>query len=320
MTPSMAFPRPPIRGGPGVPKSAGCARNGPGRRSLRPPLGFLLFLLALILPSSGCTLKRIAVLSTAEIVEDAFAAFNEEEDLVIAESAAASNLKLLEGLLKSEPNHRGLLLLAARGFGGYAFAFVEEKTPGRARRLYIRGRNYGLRLLRLHGFSPPARLDDFRRAVRKLGPRELPALFWTAYNWANWINLNQTSPRALADLPRAVAMMERVAAVDETYFYGGAHVFLGSYFGGRPKIAGGDVAAAKRHFDRALKLSGEKFLPHWVFYARYYAIPAQKKDIYVKLLKKVTGAPAGVLPSERLANIVARGRAERMLDEVDEYF
>jgi hypothetical protein len=107
-------------------------------------LGFLLFLLALILPSSGCTLKRIAVLSTAEIVEDAFAAFNEEEDLVIAESAAASNLKLLEGLLKSEPNHRGLLLLAARGFGGYAFAFVEEKTPGRARRLYIRGRNYGL--------------------------------------------------------------------------------------------------------------------------------------------------------------------------------
>ncbi len=69
-----------------------------------------------------------------------------------------------------------------------------------------------------------------------------------------------------------------------------------------------------------MKLSGEKFLPHWVFYARYYAIPAQKKDIYVKLLKKVTGAPAGVLPSERLANIVARGRAERMLDEVDEYF
>ncbi|MFQ5914690.1 MAG: TRAP transporter TatT component family protein [Nitrospinota bacterium] len=265
-------------------------------------------------------MKQLAVRSTAAIIEDTFAAFNEEEDPVLAEAAAASNLKLLEGLLKADPANRKLLLLAARGFGGYAFAFAEEDDLQRAARLYLRGRAHGLRLLRLHGFSPPPRLEQFQQGVKDLGRGAVPAIFWTAYNWANWIKLNQSSPRALADLPRVVAMMQRVLELDEGYFYGGAHVFLGSYYGGRPKIAGGDVAAAKRHLARATELSGGKFLINWVFYARYFAVPAQDREAYVKLLKKVTEAPAGVFPAERLANTIARRRAARMLAEVDEYF
>ncbi len=299
--------------------------TGPSPRTsarCRPRISFalLLSLSALSLTLSGCTLKQLAVRSTAAIIEDTFAAFNEEEDPVLAEAAAASNLKLLEGLLKSDPANPKLLLLASRGFGGYAFAFTEEKDSDRAGRLYLRGRDYGLRLLRLHGFSPPGRLDAFQSAVKKLGGEAVPAVFWTAYNWANWINLNQNSPRALADLPRAVALMQRVLKLDEKYFYGGAHVFFGSYYGGRPKIAGGDVRAARRHFERAVEISQGKFLLNWMFYARYFAIPSQDREVYVKLLRKVTKAPRGILPAERLANTIARRRAERMLDEVDEYF
>lgn len=292
-------------------------RTGPSPRS---SFRFWFLLLGIILAVSGCTLKQIAVRATAEVVQDAFAAFNEENDLILAESAAASNLKLLEGLLKSDPNHRGLLLLAARGFGGYALAFAEAGDRKRAGKLYLRGRDYGLRLLRLQGFNPPRRLAAFERAVRQLGRKDIPALFWTAYNWAGWISLNQSTPRALADLPRVAAMMERVLAVEESYFYGGAHVFLGSYLGGRPKIAGGDVVAAQRHFDRAVEISGGKFLMNWVFYARYYAVPAQNRTEYERLLRKVTDAPAGILPAETLANTVARKRARLMLEDADELF
>jgi hypothetical protein len=275
---------------------------------------------ALCLLAAGCSFKQAAVRATAPIIEDTFRAFNEEEDPILAEAAAASNLKLLEGLLKSDPDNRGFLLLAARGFGGYAFAFAEEKDPDRAGKLYLRGRAYGMRLLRNHGFIPPSGLKAFRRAVLNLGPDSVPAIFWTAYNWANWANLNQTSPRALADLPRVAAMMQRVLDLDEKYFYGGAHVFFGSYYGGRPKIAGGDVKAAKRHFERAVEIARGKFLVNLVFYARYFAIPSQDRETYIKLLRKVTQAPAGILPAERLANTIARMRAKRMLDEVDEYF
>ena len=74
------------------------ARYGP-----RISFALLLSLSALSLTLSGCTLKQLAVRSTAAIIEDTFAAFNEEEDPVLAEAAAASNLKLLEGLLKSDP-------------------------------------------------------------------------------------------------------------------------------------------------------------------------------------------------------------------------
>ena len=114
--------------------------------------------------------------------------------------------------------------------------------------------------------------------------------------------------------------MERVVAVEESYFYGGAHVFLGSYFGGRPKLAGGDVAAAQRHFDRAVEISGGRFLMNWIFYARYYAVPAQNRAEYERLLRKVTDTPAGILPAETLANTMARKRARLMLEDADEFF
>lgn len=281
---------------------------------------FLLAASALSLALFGCTLKQIAVRTTATVLEDAFAAFSEEEDPVLAEAAAASNLKLLEGLLKGDPDNRALLLLASRGFGGYAFAFAEDADPARAARLYLRGRDYGLRLLRLHGFSPPASLAAFQRAIQTLGREAVPAAFWTAYGWAGWINLNLGSPQALAELPRAAALMQRVLDLDETYFYGGAHVFFGSYYGGRPKIAGGDVEAARRHFERAAEIAEGKFLMNWVFYARYFAVPAQDRGAYVRLLRKVTEAPPDILPAERLANVLARKRAKRMLEQVDEHF
>jgi tetratricopeptide (TPR) repeat protein len=269
---------------------------------------------------SGCTVKQVVARSTTGIIQDAFAAFNEEEDLILAEGAAASNLKLLEGLLKADPNNRELLLLAARGFGGYAYAFAEEKDGDRAGRLYLRGRDYGLRLLRLDGFSTPAKLEGFQRAVKRLERGAVPAIFWTAYDWANWINLNKNSPRALADLPRVLALMQRVLDLDEKYFYGGAHVFFGSYYGGTPKIAGGDIQKAKRHFNRAVEISEGKFLTNFIFYARFFAIPAQDRKAYIQLLQRVTGAPSGILPAERLANTIARKRAVRMVDEADEYF
>ena len=49
--------------------------------------------------------------------------------------------------------------------------------------------------------------------------------------------------------------MQRVLALDETYYHGGAHVFFGAYYGGRAPMFGGDFARAARHFDRAAALS-----------------------------------------------------------------
>src|SRR3990172_7846349 len=79
--------------------------------------------------ASGCgpVLKQVTVASATEIFRDGMAAFYREEDLILAEQALASNLKLLEVFLEASPDNPDLLLQASQGFGAYTFAFVEDK-------------------------------------------------------------------------------------------------------------------------------------------------------------------------------------------------
>ena len=53
--------------------------------------------------------------------------------------------------------------------------------------------------------------------------------------------------------------MNFVVATDSTYYYGGAHLFLGTLYGSRPKILGGDPAIAKDHFETALRITAGVF-------------------------------------------------------------
>ena len=93
-----------------------------------------------VLALNGCSLKMAALRSTADLLDRGAAAFYEEEDVPLAQNSMAGHLKLLEILLKNDPANPKLLLNAARGFGGYAFLFLEDKEPQRAKIFYARGK------------------------------------------------------------------------------------------------------------------------------------------------------------------------------------
>ena len=63
---------------------------------------------------------------------------------------------------------------------------------------------------------------------------------------------------AIADLAKIEAMMQFVVQHDPAYFYGGAHFFLGTLYGTRPKMLGGDSAISRKHFEDCLALNGGK--------------------------------------------------------------
>ena len=67
--------------------------------------------------------------------------------------------------------------MATRGFAGYAFAFVEEEEPARARNLYRRGRDYGLELLsRRAGLEVDrADLESLQQSLERLDRKDVPA-------------------------------------------------------------------------------------------------------------------------------------------------
>ena len=46
----------------------------------------------------------------------------------------------------------------------------------------------------------------------------------------------------------------------------------------------------------------------------------QDRDLYIKTLKEVLATPNDVYPQQRLANALAKKRAERYLKKIEEYF
>lgn len=272
---------------------------------------------------SGCSVQKLAVRSMSGILDNSMVALYEESDLTLAEQAIASDLKLLEGLIKTDPENEKLLLLACQGFGSYALGFVEDTAPVRANKLYLRGRDYGLRILhKKPGLknSLSGSLEKLEIALKKLDKKIVPALFWTANNWASWINLNFSNPDALADLPRVQLIMARVLQLDESYFYGGAHLFFGTIYAVRPPLLGGNIKKAKQHFDRCFEFSQEKFLLPYVYYAQYYLVRQMDRELFIKTLEKVLRAPDDILPGQELPNAIAKKKAKMLLKKMDEFF
>jgi len=282
----------------------------------------LLSLLPLLL-LGACIPKRVVVRTTTVILPDALAAMNEESDLDLAEAAAATNLKLVEGLLHADPKNRQLAALTAQAFGGYALAFVEDDEPARAAALYRRGKEYGLRgLMRNRHVAAAVRGtdDEFVASLQHLGQGDKELILWTAMCWGKWIDLSRTDPAAVADLPRVEALFQRLLELDEGYYYAAPHVFLGVFFGGRSRMLGGRPEEAKAHFERALELTGGRFLTARLYYAEFYARQAQDRALFESQLHAILDAPDDILPEMRLANEVAKRKARRLLARVDEWF
>jgi len=282
----------------------------------------LLILLPLLF-LCACIPKRLVVRTTAVILPDALAAMNEEGDLKLAEAAAATNLKLVEGLLHADPKNRQLAALTAQGFGGYALAFVEDEDPARAAAFYRRGKEYGLRALMQdhHVAAGVAGTDEaFVASLRHLDQGDKELILWTAMCWGKWIDLSRTNPAAVADLPRAEALFERLLELDEGYYYAAPHVFLGVFYGGRSPMLGGRPEEARAHFERALELTHGRFLTARLYYAEYFARQTQDRALFESQLHAILDAPDDLLPEQRLANAVAKRKAARLLSRVDEWF
>jgi len=271
---------------------------------------------------SGC-IQQIAVSTVGGIVDDGFEGFTEEADLEFARDALPGNLKLIDVLLKSEPDNERLLRLASQGYNSYALAFLEDSDPERARAFYLRGRDHALKILRTDeriAKALSAHPDDLRAVLTTTPASMVPAAFWAAFGWGSYIYLSLDNTDALADLPRAEALMQFVADNDSAYYYAGADLFLGMLYGSRSKMLGGDPAKSRMHFERALRITDRKFLMAQLYYARSYATQNLDEELFDALLAEVESASLEILPENRLANAVAKQKAALLKAKKPELF
>jgi tetratricopeptide (TPR) repeat protein len=247
----------------------------------------------------------------------------EECDIELARNAIPANLKLLEGLLKNDPENKQILTTLAMGFGGYSMLFVEGDDPERASELYLRAIDYGMKALGERGArlkDTLARKDDLQRVLQTLGREDLKPLFWITVSWNAWINLNLSKPGALAQLNASQAFLERVMEIDASYFRGLPHVLMGVSLSARPAMLGGNVKQAKEHFDKAMQLSHGKFFLVQYYFARYYAVRTQDKALFLSLTEEIERTDPNELKDVCLINAVTQHKAKQLREMVDDLF
>lgn len=278
---------------------------------------FFCLLAALAISLNGC-----AAIAKRSMLESLDTSLARQTDLQLLREGAPALLLMLDGLIASEPGNQNLLIAGTKAYSAYAGALAEKGETDRALAMSVKGRDYGLALLNLY---PEFRknngktTEDFSRALDAFGKQDVPALFWGGYGWANWIKFQNGAPAAMADLPMVELLMQRVISLDESFYYGAAHIFMGSYYGSRPKMFGGRPGDSRQHFEKALTLSGRRFLLTQVAYAETYAKTIFNEKLYRELLQEVIDAP---LPKDELAssNQLAKVTARKLLDLADEYF
>ncbi len=298
---------------------------------MRPAAAIALF--GLVTPLSGCAFfVRTFADASYPIARGQASAMFQQDNLAKARTAYGQ-IKLLESLADDDPENDAYSALTAQLIGGYTFAFVDPlvgpyDTPdpvqvARARALYTKGRDYGMRALLRHpafAAAQNADLSTFRAALAGFGRQDVPSLFWTAYNWGQLINLSKEDPFQIAQLPRVTALMHRVEALDPDYYYGGAYVYDLVDAASRPEVLGGDPAVALAAYDKAEAVDGGKFLPTQVMFAQYYCVQIQDAALFKSTLARVLRAPDDVLPAQTLANAVAKRRAAFLLSKIDDFF
>jgi predicted anti-sigma-YlaC factor YlaD len=244
-------------------------------------------------------------------------------------------LKLIEGLLAESPNHRGLLFAASSGYTQYSYVYIQlpseeleaEDLPKsraegeRARNLYLRARDYGLRGLETkhRGFSSSLR-ENPKSAVQVAKAPDVPLLYWAAVSWGAAIAVSKDHPELVADQPQVEALIDRAYQLDPDYQHGAIDQFLISYESARQGVKGDSAVRSKTHFDRAVSLSSGQLASPYVAYAESVCVPKQDRAEFAALLQKALAVNPDARPEWRLSNVVMQRRARWLLSREDELF
>ncbi len=147
---------------------------------------------------------------------------------------------------------------------------------------------------------------------------DIPALYWTAAALGLAISVSKNDAEMLARLPEVEAFLEHSLALDESWDAGALHEFQITLAGAKPGAL--DVQQIKKHFDRALQLSGGGHAGLYVAYAEVVSVKEQNRSEFRSLLERALAIDPAQYEEVQLLNLVAQRRARWLLGRIDELF
>ncbi len=295
----------------------------------------IALILILTIALSGCSVRKFAINKLGDSLANSGTTFASDNDPEFAGQAVPFSLKLIEGLLAESPKHRGLLFAAASGFTQYSYVYVQQPSEeiesadveksavfrARARNLYLRARDYGLRGLEAKHRSFTAALrENPKSAVRSARAADVPLLYWTAVSWGAALSLSKDHPELVAEQPQVESLIDRAYELDPEFEHGVIEQFLISYESARQGGKGDFAVRCKEHFDRAIQLSAGQLASPFISYAETVSIQKQNRTEFDSLLKKALEIDPDARPEWRLSNLIMQRRARWLLSREDELF
>jgi hypothetical protein len=278
----------------------------------------------------GCSVQHMAMSSAGEMLRGGSAAMNQEPDFEVARLAFPGNLKTVEVLLASDPDNPDFLFVLSQGFAAYTYLFVEDeidladgagdvqevkKLKDRASALYLRAQKYGAASLgpELTTLFETGDMEQLRKRLQTLEQEIVPVLFWYTFAWVGRINLDQSNPERVAELPRVEMLMSRVSELMPDYYFGLPPLTAGAIYAGRAPMFGGNLEKGKAALEAGVAVSQGKFLLGKFLLARYYAVQTQDSQLFCTQLQEVLATPDDALPEQQMMNNITKRWSTRWL-------
>src|SRR6266853_346780 len=260
---------------------------------MRSATSLICTLLLVTVTSTGCSVKKFAISKLGDsLASQSTSSFATDDDPELIGDALPFALKLMEGLLDQVPQHRGLLFATSSGFTQYSYVWVQQPADEmeqqdverakvmrlRARKLYLRARDYGIRGLEVnhHAFGAALQRDP-KSAVRVARKKDVPLLYWTAVSWGAAISISKDDPDLVADQPIVQALIDRSLQLDPDFDNGAIHGFLITYESARQGIKGDFAVRSREHFNRQVELTGGQLASPYVSLAETVSISKQDR-------------------------------------------
>lgn len=272
-----------------------------------------------VLLLSGC--MSMVSSFTSGFAEDLGNSILDNPDVEMVQEGAPAYLLLIDALVAKSPDNAQLLLQSSRLNLAYSAAFISD--PDRAK--LMGGKAFGdmeraICLSVKDGCELRTRpYDAYESWLSGLRVEQVPELFQLASAWTGWIQANSDDFAAIAELGRVKALVARIAELDETYDYGGPHLYLGVFETLLPPSLGGRPEVGRSHFEKAIAISEGRYLMTKVMFADQYARLLFDRELHDQLLNEVVTADP-IAPGLTLINTVAQRRAHELLDSADAYF
>ncbi len=286
--------------------------------------------------SSGCLKKIVLKKVAGALTADGGTVFTGDNDPQFVADALPFALKTYESLLEGLPNDANLLLATGKAFCMYAYAFIhlpadtisdvhidqKDEQLIRAKKMYLRARGYLFRALEVKhaGITTLLKENKTDSALARTTIEDSSLIYWTGAAWMGAFTADKFDMAIALDMPKAVAFMNHLLQVKESYGNGSVHDFFISYYGSMPESMGGSEEKSRKHFKRSIELSKGESAGPYVSLATSVCVSKQYVDEFRELLGKALSIDVDKNIPNRLANTLSQQKAKWLLDHINNYF